>query len=126
MGTAHCGEPNTFRSQHGNQENGLAQVGLFDSGRGRKSNVLASGADGGMFQRIMATRFQTSSNIAQSRGLTRGHRLLNVPLYVLPLILRAIGRIVWGHLTQPRDEAFNRGIVVFHLLGLIHDLYRAR
>lgn len=126
MGTAHCGDPNTFRSQHGNQENGLAQVSLFDTGRGRKSSVLASGADGGMFQRIMASRFQASSNIAQSRGLTRGHRLLNIPLYVFPLILRAIGRMVWGHLTQPRDEAFNREIVFFHFLGLIQGLYRAR
>lgn len=104
----------------------LAQVGLLDTGRGRKSNVLASGEDGEMFQRIMASGFQASRNIAQSRGLTGGRRLLNIPLYVFPQLLRAIGRMVWGHLTQPRDEAFNREIVVFHFPGLIQGLYRVR
>jgi glycosyltransferase involved in cell wall biosynthesis len=131
------------------------KVGLFDTNRGRKGKVLASGEDGEMFERILAAghkavflgqsrvhhkveafrltkryfrrwRFQTSRNIAQSRGLTGGRRLLNIPLYVFPQLLRAIGRMVWGHLTQPRDEAFNREIIVFHFLGLIQGLYRTR
>lgn len=126
MGTTYCGKPNTFRSQHGNQEMVLAQAGLFDTGRGRMSNVLTSGEDGEMFHRIMASGFQASRNIAQSRELTGGRRLLNVPLYIFPQLLRAIGRMVWGHLTQPRDEAFHREIIVFHFLGLIQGLYRAR
>jgi glycosyltransferase involved in cell wall biosynthesis len=131
------------------------KVGLFDTERGRKGKVLASGEDGEMFERILAAghkavflgqsrvhhkvenfrltkryfrrwRFQTSRNIAQSRGLTGGRRLLNIPLYVFPQLLRATGRMAWGHLTQPRDEAFNREIIVFHFLGLIQGLYRAR
>lgn len=131
------------------------QVGLFDTRRGRKGTVLASGEDGEMFERILAAglkavflgqsrvrhkvesfrltkryfrrwRFQTSRNIAQSRGLVGDRRLFNIPLYVFPQLMRAVARMVWGHLTQPRDEAFNREIVVFHFLGLMHGLYRAR
>ena len=131
------------------------RVGLFDTSRGRKGAVLASGEDGEMFERILAAgmkvvflggsrvhhkvesfrttkryfrrwRFQTSRNIAQSRGMAGGRRLFNVPLYVYPQLLRAIGRMVWSRLTLPADEAFNREIVVFHFLGLMQGLYRSR
>ncbi|MGB7323349.1 MAG: glycosyltransferase [Rubripirellula sp.] len=131
------------------------RVGLFDTSRGRKGKVLASGEDGEMFDRILAAglkvvflggsrvhhkvesfrltkryfrrwRFQTSRNIAQSRGLAGDRRLFNIPLYVFPQAIRAIGRMAWAHLTQPSDEAFNREIVVFHFLGLIHGLFRSR
>ena len=64
--------------------------------------------------------------IAQSRGMAGGRRLFNVPLYVYPQLLRAVGRMVWSHLTLPADEAFNREIVVFHFLGLMQGLYRSR
>lgn len=133
----------------------FGQVGLFDTRRGRKGNVLASGEDGEMFQRILASgfkvvflgesrvhhkvegfrltkryfrrwRFQTSSNIAQSRGLAGERRLFNIPLFVFPQFLRAVARMLWGHLIKPRDEAFNREIVVFHFLGLMQGLYRSR
>lgn len=131
------------------------RVGLFDTSRGRKGAVLASGEDGEMFERLLAAgmkvvflggsrvhhkvesfrttkryfrrwRFQTSRNIAQSRGMAGGRRLFNVPLYVYPQLLRAIGRMVWSRLTLPADEAFNREIVVFHFLGLMQGLYRSR
>lgn len=131
------------------------RVGPFDTTRGRKGKVLASGEDGEMFERILGAgvkvvflgtsrvhhkvesfrltkayfrrwRFQTSRNIAQSRGLAGERRLLNIPLFVFPQFLRAVRRMVWGHLTQPRDEAFNREIVVFHFLGLMQGLFRAR
>ncbi len=130
-------------------------VSLFDTTRGRKGAVLASGEDGEMFERILAAglkvvflgtsrvhhkvesfrvtkryfrrwRFQTSRNIAQSRGMEGNRRLFNVPLYVYPQLLRAAGRLVWGHLTKPRDEAFNREIVLFHFLGLVQGLFRSR
>ncbi len=131
------------------------RAGLFDTNRGRKGNILASGEDGEMFERILAAglkaiflgqsrvhhkieafrltkryfrrwRFQTSRNIAQSRGLAGERRLFNVPLYVFPQFLRAMVRMLWGHLTQPRDEAFNREIIVFHFIGLMQGLYRSR
>ncbi len=131
------------------------KVGLFDTSRGRKGNVLASGEDGEMFQRILAAdlkavflgksrvhhkveafrltkgyfrrwRFQTSRNIAQSLGMEGGRRMFNIPLYVFPQFLRAIARMLWGYMTLPRDEAFNREIIVFHFLGLMQGLYRAR
>lgn len=131
------------------------KVGLFDTSRGRKGNVLASGEDGEMFERILAAgfkavflgqsrvhhkveafrvtkryfrrwRFQTSRNIAQSLGLAGDRRLFNIPLYVFPQFLRAIARMLWGYLTLPRDEAFNREIIVFHFMGLMQGLYRVR
>lgn len=131
------------------------QVGLFDTNRGRKGNVLASGEDGEMFERILAARlaavflgrsrvhhkvesfrlskryfrrwrFETSRNIAQSNGLEGERRLLNIPLFVFPQLLRAVARMLWGHLTQPKDEAFNREIVVCHFLGLMLGLYHSR
>lgn len=133
----------------------FGQVGLFDTSRGRKGNVLASGEDGELFQRILASgfkvvflgesrvhhkvesfrltkryfrrwRFQTSRNIAQSSGLAGERRLFNIPLFVFPQFLRAVARMLWGRLTKPRDEAFNREIVVFHFLGLMQGLYRSR
>ncbi|MDV7401319.1 hypothetical protein RZS08_58420, partial [Arthrospira platensis SPKY1] len=80
------------------------KVGLFDTSRGRKGKVLASGEDGEMFERILAAglkavflgrsrvhhkveafrtqkayfrrwRYQTSRNIAISRGVTGNRRL---------------------------------------------------
>jgi glycosyltransferase involved in cell wall biosynthesis len=130
-------------------------VGLFDVNRGRRGEVLASGEDGEMFERILAAgftavflgrsrvhhkvesfrvtkhyfrrwRFETSRNIAQSKGLIGERRIFNIPLYVFPQLLRAVGRMVSGHLTQRRDEAFNREIVVFHFLGLMQGLFRSR
>ena len=131
------------------------RVGLFDVNRGRRGAVLASGEDGEMFERILAAgystvfigrsrvhhkvesfrvtkryfrrwRFETSRNIAQSRGLSGERRIFNIPLYVFPQLLRAIGRMVSGHFTEQRDEAFNREIVVFHFLGLMQGLFRSR
>ncbi len=131
------------------------QVGLFDTNRGRKGNVLASGEDGEMFERILAARlaavflgqsrvhhkvesfrlskryfrrwrFETSRNIAHSNGLEGERRLFNIPLFVFPQLLRAVARMLWGYLTQPQDEAFNREIVVCHFLGLMLGLYHSR
>jgi len=131
------------------------QVGGFDTSRGRKGKVLASGEDGELFERILRAgfkavflgsskvhhkvesfrltkryfrrwRFQTSRNIAQSRGISGQRRLFNIPVYVFPQFLRAVARMLWGHLTQPRDEAFNREIVVFHFMGLMQGLFRSR
>jgi glycosyltransferase involved in cell wall biosynthesis len=144
-----------FGANMGFRREVFERVGHFDTRRGRKGKVLASGEDGEMFERILGAgfkvvflgasrvhhkvesfrltkryfrrwRFQTSRNIAQSRGLAGARRLFNVPLFVFPQFLRAVGRMIWGHLTQPRDEAFNREIVVFHFLGLMQGLFRAR
>jgi len=131
------------------------KIGGFDTNRGRKGEMLASGEDSELFERILSAglkavflgqsrvhhkvesfrltkryfrrwRFQTSLNIAQSKGIAGENRLFNIPLYVFPQFLRAVVRMLWGHLTQPRDEAFNREIVVCHFLGLMQGLYRSR
>jgi len=130
-------------------------VGGFDTNRGRKGKVLASGEDGELFERILAAnlkavflgqsrvhhkvesfrltktyfrrwRFQTSSNIAQSKNMTGQRRLFNIPLYVFPQFIRAVARMLWGHLSKPKDEAFNREMVVCHFLGMMQGLYRSR
>lgn len=137
------------------RRNVFEKVGGFDTSRGRKGNVLASGEDGELFERILAAgfkavflgqsrvhhkvesfrltkryfrrwRFQTSRNIAQSKDMTGERRLLNIPLYVFPQFLRAVARMLWGYVSQPRDEAFNREMVVCHFLGLMQGLYRSR
>ena len=131
------------------------QVGLFDTNRGRKGKVLASGEDGELFERILAAelkvvflgssrvhhkvesfrltkqymrnwRFQTSRNIAQSVGLKGTRRVLNIPLYIFPQLLRATLNMLWGKLSTPKDEAFNREIIICHFLGVIQGLYRIR
>lgn len=133
----------------------FGKVGGFDTSRGRKGKVLASGEDGELFERILAAgfkvvflgqsrvhhkvesfrltkgyfrrwRFQTSRNIAQSKNMAGERRLFNIPLYVFPQFLRAVARMLWGHVSKPRDEAFNREMVVCHFLGLMQGLYRSR
>ena len=149
------GPPPPFGANMAMKRSVFDRVGLFDTNRGRKGAVLASGEDGELFDRVLAAglttvflgrsrvhhkvesfrltkryfrrwRFETSRNIAQSTGIAGERRLFNIPWYVFPQLLRALGRMVWGHITQPRDEAFNREIVVFHFLGLMQGLYRSR
>lgn len=129
------------------------RVGLFDVTRGRTGKVLASGEDGELFERILGAglrawfiggarvhhkveafrltkrylrrwRYQSSRNIALSRGLAGERRLLGVPLFVIPQTLRAAWRVLTGHLTSTPDEAFNREMVLCHFCGLIEGLYR--
>lgn len=131
------------------------KVGAFDTNRGRKGNVLASGEDGELFERILAAdlkavflgssrvhhkvesfrltkkyirnwRFQTSRNIAESVGVKGERRLFNIPLYLLPQLLRAILHRLSGIFSTSADEAFNREIIIYHFLGTIQGLYRTR
>lgn len=131
------------------------QVGLFDVTRGRTGNLLAGGEEIDMFERLLASggkvmflggarvhhrieafratkrymrrwRFQSSRNIAQSRGVPGSRRLLGVPLYVLPQLVRACKSALIGALTLPSDEAFHREMIVWHFLGLISGLVISR
>jgi GT2 family glycosyltransferase len=133
----------------------FAQVGLFDTSRGRKGKVLASGEDSEMFERILAAglkvaflgssrvhhkvesfrltkpyfrrwRIQTSRNLAISRGVPGERRICNIPLFLFPQFFRAIARALVGKLSQPADEAFNREMVVCHFIGAIQGLLAAR
>jgi len=137
------------------QKKVFEQVGLFDTSRGRKGKVLASGEDGEMFERILAAnlkavflgqsrvhhkveafrvtkhylrnwRFQTSRNLAVSKGLPGTRRVFNIPLYLFPQFLRSAMRAFVGRLTQPCDEAFNREIVLCHFLGTFQGLWQTR
>jgi len=131
------------------------KVGLFDTRRGRKGKVLASGEDGEMFERILGAglkavflgksrvrhkveafrltksylrrwRTQTSRNIAISRGLPGERRVANIPLYLFPQVIRALGRAVVGRFTQAADEAFNRELIVCHFVGTLQGLWSLR
>jgi glucosyl-dolichyl phosphate glucuronosyltransferase len=127
-------------------------VGLFDTNRGRKGKVLASGEDGEMFERILGAglkavflgqsrvhhkveafrltkrylrlwRLQNSRNLAISRGIAGGRRIFNVPLYLFPQLLRAVARATAARIIGPRDEAFHREIIVCHFLGTVQGLW---
>ena len=131
------------------------QVGLFDTTRGRTGNILASGEDGEMFERILSAglpvmyfpkarvkhrveafrmrrayfrrwRFQNSRNIAHSRGVPGIRRFMGIPLYIFPQLLRAIMRAGVARIMLPADEAFQREIIVWHFLGLITGLFDTR
>ena len=131
------------------------RVGGFDTSRGRKGKVLASGEDGELFERILAAglkavflghsrvhhkveafrltktylrrwRFQTSRNLAISRGMRGSRRVFNIPLYLFPQTFRAIVRAGWGRFTSPADEAFNRELVVCHFFGTLQGLWQSR
>lgn len=132
----------------------FARHGAFDVTRGRMGNVLASGEDGELFERILngggkvmyfpharvhhrveafrvekayfrRWRFQTSRNLAISRGVPGERRMFNIPPYLIPQTLRALWRAAWGRLTAPADEAFNREIVVWHFFGTLQGLWQS-
>ncbi len=129
------------------------QVGCFDTQRGRNGAVLASGEDSDMFDRILRSglkvvflggarvhhkveayratkryfrrwRLQTSRNQAQSQGLEGSRRLFNIPYFVFTQFARALGRMLWGWVSAPRDEAFQREMIVYHFIGLMQGLHR--
>ena len=131
------------------------RVGLFDTERGRKGQVLASGEDGDMFERILAAglkavflggsrvhhkveafrttktylrrwRMQTSRNAAIAMGVAGERRLFNIPLYLLPQFARALLRAVTAKFTAPRDEAFNREMIVCHFWGTFVGLWQGQ
>lgn len=130
------------------------QVGLFDTSRGRKGAVLASGEDGEMFERILAAgmkvmflggsrvhhkvesfrttkryfrrwRIQTSRNLVLSKGVPGNRRIANIPLYLFPQMGRAALRLAWARVSLPRDEAFQREIVLCHFIGTLQGLWSA-
>lgn len=133
----------------------FARHGSFDVTRGRMGNVLASGEDGELFERILNAggkvmyfpkarvhhrveafrvekayfrrwRFQTSRNLAISRGVPGERRIFNIPPYLIPQTLRALWRAAWGRLTESADEAFNREIVVWHFFGTLQGLWKSQ
>jgi GT2 family glycosyltransferase len=131
------------------------KVGAFDTNRGRKGGVLASGEDGELFERILAAglkavflgdsrvhhkvesfrltkkyfrrwRLETSKNIAVNCGLPGDRRLFNVPLYLLPQLMRSILNTANKHLSGPKDEAFQQEMIVCHFVGTIQGLIQSR
>ena len=129
--------------------------GLFDVTRGRRGKILASGEDGEFFDRMLAGggkvmffgdarvhhmvesfrltkryfrrwRYQTSRNLAETRGFKGKRRLFGVPLYMYPQTLRAIGRALVAKFHAPPDEAFFREIIAWHFLGSVQGLWRSR
>lgn len=128
------------------------KIGVFDTNRGRKGNVLASGEDGDMFERTLNAgfsvmwlpnarvhhkveafrvekryfrrwRYQTSRNLAHARGMPGERRLFGVPLYLFPQTLRAAWNWLQAKVSAPADEAFQREIILFHFLGTLSGLW---
>lgn len=140
-----------FGANMGIKRSVIESVGLFDTSRGRRGAVLASGEDGEMFDRILAAgfkavflgqsrvhhkveafrleksyfrrwRYQSSRNIALSRDIPGSNRFFNIPLYLVPQLLRALAKALLGKFFLSADEAFHREIVVFHFLGTFAGL----
>jgi len=130
-------------------------VGNFDTTRGRSANILAGGEDIEMFERVLSAhrpvfflgsarvhhkvesfrlkktyfrkwRLESSRNIAQTVGVPGETRLFNIPLYIFPQLVRATLRLLFAKLLLPKDEAFQREIIVFHFMGTIIGLYSCR
>jgi len=128
------------------------KVGAFDTNRGRKGAELASGEDGELFERTLKAgftvmwlpnarvhhkveafrvekryfrrwRYQTSRNLAHTRGMPGERRLLGVPLYLARQTARAAWNWLTAKFTAPADEAFHREIILFHFLGTLRGLY---
>lgn len=137
------------------KRNVFQEVGVFDTGRGRKGKVLASGEDGELFERILAAdlkavflggsqvhhkvesfrltkkyfrrwRLETSKNIAVNCGLPGDRRLFNVPVYLLPQLMRSILNTARKHISGPKDEAFQQEMIVCHFVGTIQGLIQSR
>jgi glycosyltransferase involved in cell wall biosynthesis len=131
------------------------RVGVFDVRRGRQGKVLAGGEDIELFERVLAAgikavfigcsrvhhkveayrctkrylrrwRFQSSRNLAITKGMPGNRRLFNIPLYLFPQMGRAVLRAITGHLSSPPDEAFFREMLVCHFLGTMRGLIAAR
>lgn len=131
------------------------RFGTFDTRRGRVGNVLASGEDSELFDRILAGggkvmyfpqarvhhrveafrvrkgyfrrwRFQTSRNTAQSHRIPGARRVFGIPLYLLRQTLRALGNAAMARLLSPADEAFGKEMIVWHFLGTLQGLWLNR
>ena len=145
------GVPPPFGANMAFHRDVFERFGVFDITRGRKGNVLASGEDGELFERILRNggqvmffgnarvhhrieafrvtkryfrrwRYQTSRNLGETVGVPGARRVAGVPLYLFPQLLRAFGRAVSARLKGPQDEAFFRELLVWHFLGLIMGL----
>lgn len=131
------------------------QVGNFDTERGRKGKILASGEDGEMFARLHEKqlrvaflgqarvhhkieafrctrrylrrwRHETSRNLALTLGVPGRRRILNVPLYLIPQTARAAVRAAAANVAGPPDDAVHRQMILSHFVGTIQGLYEAR
>jgi glycosyltransferase involved in cell wall biosynthesis len=131
------------------------KLGFFDSDLGRKGNVLAGGEEWDMFERMFNNgmrvmffpdsrvhhriesarltkrylyrwRYQDSRTIAENQGAPGKRRLLGIPLYFFPKLLRACLKSLASRLTQPADEAVYRRILCSHFMGTIVGLYRRK
>lgn len=127
-------------------------IGYFDTNRGRKGTMLSGGEELELFERLLKKngkvmyipsarvehyieafrlkkkyfrkwRYQGSYNISKNYGVTGTRRLLGVPLYVFPQLLRAVKKAAVAKFTKPADEAFYREIIVWHFLGTIAGLF---
>lgn len=130
------------------------RIGVFDPHLGRKGNTLAAGEEIDVLMRVVQGggrvmyfpaarvrhkveafrlskryfrrwRYDCSRNEAAGFP-SGGRRVAGVPLYLLPQLLRAVGRTLVMRLTRPADEAFRQEMIVWHFLGLIRGLRAAR
>jgi glycosyltransferase involved in cell wall biosynthesis len=149
------GLPPPFGANMAFRHDVFKRFGTFDVTRGRVGDTLASGEDGELFARIIdgggrvmffgdarvqhsvesfrltkryfrRWRYQTSRNLAQSRGWPGDRRIGGVPLYLCRQLMRAVGRALIAKFSEPPDESFYKEIIAWHFLGSIEGLWRNR
>jgi len=132
----------------------FAEIGAFDPQLGRKGNVLAAGEEIDVLMRVVAQggrvvyfpqarvrhkveafrlnkgyfrrwRYQCSMNEAGALP-SGGRRFGGIPLYLFPQLARAAWKSMTMRLTHPADEAFRQEMIVWHFLGLLGGVRRAR
>jgi glycosyltransferase involved in cell wall biosynthesis len=133
----------------------FTRMGMFDTNRGRKGQVLSGGEDIELFERMLTTgmvavflgqsrvrhkveafrlrksyfrrwRLQSSRHLAISRGVPGERRIFNIPFYLFPQFIRAVLHALAGHFTKPSDEVLHREMIVFHFLGTFQGLWQTR
>lgn len=131
------------------------KYGFFDTSRGRRGDILASGEDGELLKRLLEKgesiyyfpdsrvyhiieafrlkkayfrrwRYQTSKNLAETLGVPGNRRFFGIPFYMFPQFVRALHRAIVGKLFCAPDEAFNRELLVCHFLGSMAGLLSLR
>lgn len=144
-----------FGANMGFKREVFERLGLFDTGLGRKGNVLAGGEEWDLFRRVIHAggkvvytpkmrvhhkveafrlrkqyfrrwRFQCSRNEAVSNPPAGFGLVFGAPRYLFAQLLRAAARTIAKSITRPADEAFRQEMIVWHFLGLISGCRQSR
>jgi glycosyltransferase involved in cell wall biosynthesis len=128
------------------------KIGLFDPALGRKGTVLAAGEEWDLIARMLNVgmkvmffpdarvahriesarmtrryfrrwRYEASRAETEKYGVPGRRRVLGIPWYMFPQLVRALSKATIAQLTLPSDEALQKEILCWHFLGTMAALY---